>query len=211
MPSCEAVANRLFSGQENISPCRHILFVAKFHKRRLPHLYQVGQPIFVTWRLYGSLPRNRRFPELTSGQAFVAMDRILDPAETGPRYLAMAAIAHMVIEAIRNRERELKHYELHAFVLMANHLHLLITPTMDFSKIMHSLKRYTAAEANRILGRTGQRFWQDESYDRLVRDGAEFDRIRHYIENNPVKAGIVSTPEDYVWSSARRDRQSRRR
>jgi len=86
---------------------------------------------------------------------------------------------------------------------MSNHVHLLVTPLVDVSKAMHSLKRYTAHEANRTLGRTGQ-FWQRESYDRLVRDNSEFDRIKHYIENNPVKAGIASAPEDYVWSSARR-------
>jgi REP element-mobilizing transposase RayT len=203
MPSCEAVANRLFSGEENISSRRHIFFVVQFHERRLPHLYQVGRPLFVTWRLFGSLPRNRRFPELTSGEAFVAMDRILDSAKTGPRYLAMAEISQMVTEAILCRDQ--RQYELHAFVVMANHVHLLITPMLHVARIMHSLKRYTAAEANRILGRTGQRFWQEESYDRLVRDGREFDRIRNYIDNNPVKAGVVSRPEDYCWSSARRD------
>ena len=162
--------------------------------------------MFITWRLYGSLPRNRRFPpQLTSGEAFVAMDRILDVAATGPRYLAMPSIVQMVDEAIRHHDRELRHYDLHAFVVMANHVHLLMTPLVDVTKIMHSLKRFTAVEANRILGRTGQPFWQDESYDRLVRDSIEFDRIKRYIENNPVKAGLVAEPEDFVWSSARRD------
>jgi hypothetical protein len=67
---------------------------------------------------------------------------------------------------------------------------------------MHSLKRFTAKEGNRMLGLTGQPFWQDESYDRLIRDG-EFERIANYIEMNPVKAGLVSAPEDFPWSSAR--------
>jgi len=161
--------------------------------------------MFVTWRLWGSLPRNRWFVrELTSGQAFVAMDRILDCAETGPRYLARPEIARMVTDAIRHRDGELRHYELHAFVVMSNHVLLLFTALIDVTKILRSLKRYTAVEANRILGRTGQPFWQDESYDRLVRDDNEFDRITHYIENNPVKAGLVSAAADYLWSSARR-------
>lgn len=110
----------------------------------------------------------------------------------------------MVTAAIRYRDCHLKHYDLHAFVVMANHVHLLITPTVQPSALMHSLKRFTAREANRIIGITGP-FWQDESYDRLVRDGREFERIRRYIENNPVRAGLVSAPEDYLWSSARRD------
>jgi REP-associated tyrosine transposase len=54
------------------------------------------------------------------------------------------------------------------------------------------------------LALTGKPFWQDESYDRLVRDAAEFERIRHYIEYNPVRAGLVELPEEYPWSSARR-------
>ena len=54
------------------------------------------------------------------------------------------------------------------------------------------LKGYTAREANRLLGRTGQPFWQGESYDHWVRDETEFIRIIAYIENNPVKAGLVA-------------------
>src|SRR5437762_3782894 len=85
---------------------------------------------------------------------------------------------------------------------MANHVHLLITPLVEVSKITHSLKRFTAREANRLLGFTGQPFWQDESYDHLVRQAGEFDRISLYVENNPVSAGLVTEPEDFPWSSA---------
>jgi len=55
-----------------------------------------------------------------------------------------------------------------------------------------------------LLGRTGQPFWQAESYDHAVRDDRESDRIKGYIENNPVKAGLVANAEDYLWSSAAR-------
>ena len=85
---------------------------------------------------------------------------------------------------------------------MANHIHVLITPHVEVSKLMHSLKRFTARKANQILGLTGQPFWQDESYDRLVRDELECRRITNYIEMNPVKAGLVTTPEAFPWSSA---------
>ena len=54
-----------------------------------------------------------------------------------------------------------------------------------------------------MLGLTGQPFWQDESYDRLVRNQTEFDRIVHYIEWNPVTAGLAPAPEQFLWSSAR--------
>ena len=177
--------------------------MATFHRRRLPHYHSIGQPIFVTWRLHGSLPANRTFPPpSTSGQAFVAMDRLLDTARTGPSYLRRPDIATAVVEAIHYRERE-QHYQLHSYVVMANHVHLLMTPLTDVSKLMQSLKRFTAKEANRILGLTGHSFWQDESYDRLVRNETEFERIARYMEMNPVKCGIVSTPEEFLWSSAR--------
>jgi hypothetical protein len=64
-----------------------------------------------------------------------------------------------------------------------------------------SLKGFTAHEAIRRLGLYNTPLWQDESYDHLVCDG-QFDRIRRYIENSPVRAGIVMTPEEFPWSSA---------
>ena len=174
-----------------------------FHARRLPHYHAIDRPIFLTWRLHGSLPKNRSFPSvITSGQAFVAMDRLLDNARTGPLYLRQPELAAMVVDAIHYREQDLGHFQLHAFVVMANHVHLLITPRVEVSRLMQSLKRFTAREGNRMLGRSGQPFWQDESYDRLVRDEVEFKRIARYIEMNPVKAGLVSMPDEYPWSSA---------
>ncbi len=106
----------------------------------------------------------------------------------------------MVVDAIRYSA---KNSELHNYVVMANHIHLLITPRTELSSLMQSLKRFTAREANRILGLTGKPFWQEESYDHLVRTPAEFGRIARYIEWNPVSAGIVATPEAHPWSSAR--------
>jgi REP element-mobilizing transposase RayT len=91
---------------------------------------------------------------------------------------------------------------MHAYVVMANHVHLLITPHVEVSRLRQSLKRFTAREGNRMLGLTGEPFWQDESYDRLVRDETEFQRIARYIEMNPVKAGLAVRPEDFPWSSA---------
>jgi hypothetical protein len=121
--------------------------VPTFNVRRLPHYHAIDQPIFLTWRLHGSLPSNRFFPPtITSGQAFVAMDRLLDNARTGPLYLRQPEIAAMVVEAIRYRQ-DLGSYQLHAFVVMANHVHLLITPHVEVSRLMHSLKRFTAREA----------------------------------------------------------------
>jgi putative transposase len=85
---------------------------------------------------------------------------------------------------------------------MPNHVHLLVTPHVSLSKLLASLKGATARRANLLLGRTGERFWQDESYDHLVRTEEELQRIAWYIESNPVMAGLAARAEDYEWSSA---------
>ena len=128
------------------------------------------------------------------------MDRLLDTAITGPLYLRQPELADMVVEAIRYRD--LEHFHLHNFVVMPNHVHMLITPQVPVSTLMQSLKRYTAREGNRILQLTGQSFWQDESYDRLVRDQTEFARIANYIEDNPITAGLTRERQQFRWSSA---------
>jgi putative transposase len=173
-----------------------------FHRRRLPHIYAPGQSLFVSWHLHGSLPRSAYPPgKLLSGQAFASVDHHLDAAPSGPVYLRQEAVAQIVVDSIR-QGAELGHYILHAFVVMPNHVHVLLTPQVPPSRLLKSLKGCTAREANRILGRTGETFWQRESYDHWVRNQAEFQRIGAYIENNPVKAGLAARASDYPWSSA---------
>ena len=173
-------------------------------ERRLPHWDTVDQPLFVTFRLYGSLPQNRVFPnsKLTSGEAFVAMDRLLDVAVTGPRFLQQPEVAAIVAAALKSGECDLNRYQLHAFVVMANHVHLLVTPRVAAINWLGPLKGFTAHQANKLLGTLGMHFWQDESYDHLVRSAEELGRIEKYIHHNPVKAGIVERPGDFRWSSA---------
>jgi REP element-mobilizing transposase RayT len=129
------------------------------------------------------------------------MDRILDRANSGPLYLRQAKIARMVVQALHDGESRFRRYELHAFVVMPNHVHLLVTPKVTAQEWLGPLKGFTAHEAIRMLGLHNTPFWQDESYDHLIRDGG-FEQTKRYIENNPVKAGIVSTPEEFPWSSA---------
>ena len=104
---------------------------------------------------------------------------------------------------MQGRDR-LNHYDLHAFAVMPNHVHLLITPKAPVPKLLQWLKGTTARRANQALRLTGRGFWQQESYDRWVRDEREFRRILAYIEENPVRAGLASVLEDYPWSSASR-------
>jgi REP element-mobilizing transposase RayT len=166
---------------------------------RLPHLHGVGQETFLTCRLRDSLPPGQNFPKVGTGRAFAAVDRVLDQATAGSPHLSRPEIAAIVEKAILQRQEQ--DYRLHAWVIMPNHVHLLITPWRHISGILQSLKGQTGRACNRALGLTGKPFWQDESYDRLVRDPADFDRMARYIETNPVRAGLVRTPEEYRWSS----------
>ena len=173
------------------------------YSRRLPHYTFAGHPIFLTWSLHGSLPKNRAFPPATtSGRAFHAFDTLLATAASGPFDLARPELADMVESALHYHEKELRRFELHRYVIMPNHVHMLITPNEPVCKVMQSLKRFTARQANMVLCREGKPFWQDESFDRLVRDRREFERISRYIDYNPVQAGLVGCPEEYPWCSA---------
>jgi REP element-mobilizing transposase RayT len=176
-----------------------------FYKRRLPHWLPEEKAIFLTWRLHGSLPAGRASnSQLTDGEKFKETEKILDRSLYGPVWLKRPPIAQLVVEAIIRGARELRHYDLHSYSVMPNHVHLLVVPRLQVRKITRALKGATARKANGLLHRTGLPFWQDESFDRWVRDVGEFARLKHYIERNPVKAGLVGSPEEWLWSSASR-------
>jgi hypothetical protein len=174
-------------------------------QRRLPHVYPQGRWLFVAWRLHGSLLPGRYPPphKCSASQAFVWIDRQLDQARSGPVYLRQEPIASLVVGSMK-RGADLGHYQLGPYVTMPNHVRVLLLPLVPPSRLLKSLKGSTAREANRLLGRTGEPFWRRESYDHWVRDEAEWNRIAAYIENNPVKVGLVARAEEYRWSSARR-------
>ena len=182
------------------SPLYHVTF----SQRRLPHWRPDGRTLFITWHLRGSLPHNRFPPAgaVSAGKAFVWMDRALDEARCGPAWLRREELAQTVVEALRYAADKLRYFDLHAFAVMPNHVHVLLLPLVDPSKLLHSVKGFFAREANKLLGRSGEPFWQRESYDHWVRSETEFERIRRYIEENPVRAGLVARAEDYPWSSA---------
>ena len=178
-----------------------------YYERHLPHWCPEGAAIFLTWRLHGSLPRTAQVTTdigepKSAGKAFAAMDRELDNAVTGPRWLLDQRVARCVVDTLHYGERQLGLYELRAWVLMANHVHILIYPRAKLSRITKAVKNFSARQANTILGRTGQPFWQDESYDHWVRGRDELEKIVRYIEENPVTAGLVDGAENWRWSSA---------
>ncbi|MBI5352771.1 MAG: transposase [Chloroflexi bacterium] len=146
---------------------------------------------------------------------FGRWDNLLDAAGFGPRWLTRPEIAEVLKEALFYRDG--CEYDLFAFSIMSNHVHVVFSPLdqsgslncqhlslqesscKPLDKIMQSLKRHTARRSNIILGREGA-FWQDESYDHVIRNNGEFERIVSYVLENPVKAGLVSKWEDWPWT-----------
>jgi REP element-mobilizing transposase RayT len=138
---------------------------------------------------------------------FGKFDGYLDKVLCGEGYLKNKQIADLVTEAIHYRDGKV--YTLEAFTIMHNHGHVVCTSLAkendamnSLTEIFQSFKRHTARKANEVLGRSGA-FWQDESYDRIVRDQAELERIVNYVLNNPVKAGLVNHWKDWKWSYSR--------
>jgi REP element-mobilizing transposase RayT len=177
-----------------------------FYQRHLPHWHLEEAWLFITWRLAGSLPvipaRLTSDPEVTPGKAFLLFDTALDQANYGPVWLKDTRVASAVLEVLNDAETQ-GLCRIGGYVIMSNHVHLLTLPFVTPDKLTHRVKGVSAFRANRILKTTGS-FWQHESFDRWVRDSREYQRILFYIENNPVRAGLVSSPEAWPWSSAGR-------
>lgn len=134
---------------------------------------------------------------------FAATDEFLDANLNEPYWLKEKAVAEILMEAIHHRDG--KQYDLHAFTIMPNHVHMMMTLLPDapvLFKVMQHLKKNSAIKANRFLNRTGLEFWEEESYDHVVRDESEFYRILNYILRNPVKAGFVGEWRDWPFSFA---------
>lgn len=172
----------------------------------LPH-FDGGEVIqFITFRLADSLPQNvlekwkieLEQNLITEIEYHRMVDKYLDTSY-GACYLKDARIASIMKETLLLFDG--RKYKLIAWVLMPNHVHLLLTPKISLAEVMHSIKSYTAHEANKILGRKGK-FWSKEYFDRFMRDYEHFAKTIAYIENNPVKAGLCEKPSEWRFSSA---------
>lgn len=128
------------------------------------------------------------------------VERYLD-AGHGECWLKDERIADLLEESLKFHNG--KKYRLSSWVVMPNHVHFLVTPLEgnDLSGILHTLKSYTAHEANKILGRSGQ-FWQREAFDRYIRNEKHFSNTVRYIEENPVKARLCVHSSLWKYSSA---------
>lgn len=201
----------------------HLL--AGLHSRGgLPHLKREGGVYFVTFRQAGTLPKEvllrfKQEREAIVQQALAArrpltwheqeelfrwysnrVDKHLD-AGHGTCHLQNPELAELVAGAIGFFAGQ--RYELHAWVVMPNHVHVVVWPMPGhiLSDILHSWKSYTAHEINRRLPEKVVPFWQGESYEHLVRDDEDLHRCCHYTLMNPVNASLCARPEDWKWSS----------
>ena len=180
----------------------------RYSRGYLPHFDGDELTQFITFRLVDSMPQEvleRWRLELERGKITDTdfrrrIEFYLDQGY-GACYLRDAQIARMIEENLFNFDGV--KYKLHAWVVMPNHVHLLLTPRNGYAleQIVHSCKSYTANQANKILGRSG-RFWFPEAFDRFIRNQRHFENTFAYIENNPVKAGLCEKPSDWRYSSA---------
>jgi methylmalonyl-CoA mutase cobalamin-binding domain/chain len=176
-------------------------------QRALPHWTQDQATYAVTFRLVDTIPQKaiheylalkKQWTDLEAqaldkgddSLAKGARDRLAESYhETmekalecghGPAWLNNPEIAEMMASALRHFDGE--RYDLLSWCVMPNHVHAIVRPlgNHDLSGILQSWKSFTAKEANRILGRTGK-FWQQESYDHLIRGVDDFHNQRAYI------------------------------
>jgi len=200
------------------------------YHRNLPHIHPEGNPLFITFRLADSLPlevlqelKGQRESELhlSNNQSsdavykiekrhFGRFDEWLDRCASGPRWLEDKTVAEIVAEKIRALNG--KYFQLIAYCIMPNHVHLIITSIIPdtlkhrgktarypVTDTLRLLKGSTARACNLKLKQSGQ-FWNHESYDHFVRDEQELERIIKYILHNPVKAGLVEDWEKWQFT-----------
>jgi len=189
----------------------HTLDKQGWHSRGyLPHFSGGATPQSITIRLFDSLPQvlldrwtyelSFDRPEEREAELRRRIEAHLDKG-IGSCWLANPVIANLIQDALLYFDDE--RYNLNCWTVMPNHVHLIISPLTRFSltRIMHSLKSFTANEANKVLRRRGT-FWMPDYFDRYIRDERHFAAAVAYIENNPVKAGLCKKASDWKFGSA---------
>ncbi|HUP59069.1 MAG TPA: transposase [Thermoanaerobaculia bacterium] len=176
------------------------------NRGRLPHFEQPDAVYFITFRLADSLPRHvaaslreERLALLRHARTaadrieiqrafFLRVDEELDQCR-GECHLRDPRVAQLVVDALRHFDGD--RYRLISYSVMPNHVHVIAQAlgAQSLARIVHSWKSYTSNEANALLGRAGA-FWQEESFDHIVRDEEELARTIEYVRANPAKAGL---------------------
>jgi putative transposase len=183
----------------------------KVYIRRLPHWRQHGATYFVTFRLSDSLPQNKlqeldalrlkweqehprpHADEHLEQLAYEALRRVehwLDQG-MGSCQLENTEAARILIGALHYFDAG--RYELGCYVVMPNHVHVIVRPLLcdddALERILQSWKRHSSLEINQLLGLAAP-FWQEESFDRIIRDEEHLFRAVQYIGSNPSRARL---------------------
>ena len=176
---------------------------AYWHSRGyIPHHENWERLQMVTFRLGNALPANvvQRLANEDQSQEGEAnyrrrIESLLD-AGHGACWLQRTDIAHLLEKALQHNDG--RHYHLHAWVIMPNHVHVLVEPLSPFtlSTIVRDWKSFTAREINHLLKRTGP-LWQEDYWDRYIRDEKHYHDAIRYILENPVKAHLAQTAGDW--------------
>jgi len=172
----------------------------------LPHFDVPGVVQFISFRLADSLPQERRH----EWDPILLIEDQRDSRTRLEEYLDLGhGACELAIPAIAQRMENILLFDdnrrcrLLAWVIMPNHVHVLVEIwTTPLGKLVQCWKKLVTDFVNARLHRTGQ-WWQEDYFDRYMRDDAHFQKTVHYIEWNPVKAGLVKEPKEWPWSSAK--------
>lgn len=181
-------------------------------RRNLPHLYFNDGMYFVTARLAGTLPislinnlseisnKNKNIPFDDFRKHFVEYDNFLDNRQVSDYKLTDFVLSSVLSDCFFYPDR--KDYNLICFTIMPTHFHFafeLLPGNKGISKIMQSIKGVSARRINKALNRSGK-LWQDESYDRWIRNDVELYFVIRYILENPVKACLANNWNDWKFT-----------
>jgi len=194
------------SGSEPLEENANAQGFLGWHQRGyLPHYDAPGVTQFVTFRLHDAVPASRRSEwkallQIEEDRERRRLEVWLDRGY-GECWLRQSRIAKLAEDALRFFDGQ--RYRLHAWMIMPNHIHVLVeVGQTPLAEMLATWKRFISREANKLPGRAGP-FWEREYWDTWMRDGEQSGKAVRYIEANPVKAGLVRQAGDWQWSSAR--------
>jgi len=160
---------------------------------KLPHIDLNGQYQFITFRTHDSLDEYLKkiyHTEQENSKKQLVIDAHLDLSSQGA-YLFDAQIS-IFRQVILEKDHFL--YDLIAYSVMPNHVHILLKQKTELVKVIKYIKGKSAVELNRSLNKSGQ-FWARDYYDRAIRNEAHFATVYDYILNNPLKASLPDAEE----------------
>lgn len=199
----------------------------EYYRNNLPHIQHGGVILAISYRLAFNLPQNileklkadkHEYERISSNltgiekevydsefnrKYFEYFDEFIDKYNSNVNWLRISQVADIVYNSQLYFDNV--KYKLHCFTIMPNHIHIILEPLWNndnyyaIADIIHSLKGYTARKCNEVLMRKGQ-FWQHGHYDHIIKNAKDYNYQLHYVINNPVKAGLVSSWEKWKYT-----------